>query len=47
MTIIKPETIQKLVEGGENIARVAAGAANELTTEAINLFIVDSILFYP
>ncbi len=44
MNIINPETVQNLIKGGENVAKVMVGTANELTTEAINLFIVDSVL---
>lgn len=41
---ISPETMQTIINGGENLAKVAAGSASELTSEAINLFIVDSLL---
>lgn len=44
MEIIKSETIEGLVRGAEGVAKLASGAANELTTEAINLFIVESTL---
>lgn len=44
MNLLTQETLQKLIAGGENVAKVAAGAATELTNEAINLFIVASLL---
>lgn len=44
MELIKEETITKLINGAENVAKVAVGSANELTTEAVNLFIVEAAL---
>lgn len=44
MNTITPEMMDKIIKGGENIAKVAAGTAAELTNEAVNLFIIDSIL---
>lgn len=44
MELIKADTLKELVAGGENIVKVASGAATQLTNEAINLFIVTSIL---
>lgn len=44
MEIVSKETVDKLVAGAESATKVAVGTANELTTEAINLFLVDSIL---
>lgn len=44
MELIKAETLKELVVGGENIVKVASGAATQLTNEAINLFIVTSVL---
>lgn len=38
------ETMQAILAGGESLAKVAAGTATELTSEAINLFIIDSAL---
>lgn len=42
--LVSEETLKKLIEGGESIAKVAAGSATELTNEAINLFIIESVL---
>jgi hypothetical protein len=42
--VVTPEMMQKLINGGESLAKVAAGSASELTSEAVNLFIVDSAL---
>jgi hypothetical protein len=44
MNLITQETLNKLIQGGESITKVAAGTATELTNEAINLFIVSSLL---
>lgn len=44
MTTVSQETLNKLVAGGENVAKVVSGAATELTNEAINLFIIDGVL---
>lgn len=44
MNIITQETLNKLLNGSENLVKVASGAATELTNEAINLFIVSSFL---
>lgn len=44
MNLVTQETLNKLIQGGENIAKVASGTATELTNEAINLFIVSSLL---
>lgn len=41
---LSPETMQTILNGGANLAKVAAGSASELTSEAINLFIIDSTL---
>lgn len=43
-TVVSPETIDKIIAGGESLAKVAGGSASELTAEAINLFIIDSTL---
>lgn len=44
MTIVTPEVVDKIIKGGENLAKVAAGSTNELVSEAVNLFIIDSVL---
>lgn len=44
MELIKQETIDHLINGSSNVAKFAAGTVTELTTEAINLFIVESAL---
>jgi hypothetical protein len=44
MELINDETLKELIKGGESIAKVAAGSATQLTNEAINLFIVESLL---
>lgn len=44
MELVKQETLEALVKGGENIVKVASGAATELTNEAINIFLVTSAL---
>lgn len=41
---VTPEVMERIINGGENIAKVAAGSASELTSEAINLFIITSTL---
>lgn len=41
---ITKEVLQGLLQGGENVAKVAVGTAKDLTNEAINLFIIDSLL---
>lgn len=42
--LITPEMMDHVIKGGQNLATVAAGSASELTSEAINLFIIDSAL---
>ena len=37
-------TVQSLIDGGKSVAQVATGATNQLTAEAINLFIVQGCL---
>ncbi len=44
MELIKEETINHLINGSENVAKFAAGAVSQLTTEAVNLFIVEAAL---
>lgn len=44
MDFINDETLKSLVSGGENVAKVMAGSATQLTNEAINLFIIESVL---
>jgi hypothetical protein len=44
MNLVTQETLNKVIQGGENIAKVAMGSATELTNEAINLFIVSALL---
>lgn len=44
MNLVTQETLNKIITGGENIAKVAGGVATQLTNEAINLFIVSSVL---
>lgn len=38
------EMLNKLIKGGESMMSVAGGTATELASEAINLFIVGSVL---
>lgn len=42
--VVTPEMMNKIIVGGESIAKTALGSASELSSEAINLFIVDSCL---
>lgn len=42
--LIKKETVEAALKGGESIAKVMAGTANELMNEAIALFIMESSL---
>lgn len=44
MGIVTDETLKKLIDGGESVAKVVAGSATALTNEAINLFIIESVL---
>ncbi len=44
MDIISKENVAELIKGSKDVAKFAVGAADTLTTEAINLFIVDSAL---
>lgn len=44
MNLVTQDTLDKLIKGGENVAKVAMGSATELTNEAINLFIVSALL---
>jgi hypothetical protein len=44
MEIVNKETLDKIVAGADNIGKVASGVATELTNEAINLFIIESVL---
>lgn len=44
MELIKEETLKGLIEGSKDIAHVVSGSATELTNEAINLFIIESVL---
>lgn len=42
--LISKETLETAIKGGESIAKVMAGTATELMNEAINLFIMESVL---
>lgn len=44
MNIVKLETVESIINGSKNISNVATGVATELTNEAINLFIIESVL---
>lgn len=42
--LITQEALDTALKGGESIAKVVAGTATELMNEAINLFILESVL---
>lgn len=44
MGLVTDETLKKLIDGGESVAKVVADPATQLTNEAINLFIIESVL---
>lgn len=41
---VTPETMDKLIKSAESVVKVSSGSATELMAEAINLFIIDSVL---
>lgn len=41
---VTPETIDKIVNGGESLAKLMAGSGSQLVSETINLFIIDAAL---
>lgn len=42
--LITKETLETAIKGGESIAKVLSGTATELMNEAVNLFIMESVL---
>lgn len=42
--ILSEQMLKEIVDGGKSIANVTMGTATALTNEAINLFIVESVL---
>lgn len=44
MALITEETVKVFVTGAESVAKVTAGVSAELMNEAVNLFVVESVL---
>lgn len=44
MNLVNEETIKALAEGSQSLVKVAAGVSTELVNEAINLYIIESVL---
>lgn len=44
MALITEETVKVFMAGAESVAKVTAGVSTELMNEAVNLFVVESVL---